>query len=563
MLQSDHIPTASLTQESRQYSQLDPAKQEIRLLSILPGYKADAIYSVLETRSLDDSPDFEALSYTWGDPDLVEDIFLNNYPFKITLNLSIALRHLRNPQTARVLWIDALCINQLDIQERNHQVGSTMGRIYSSALRVLVWLGEANARSNIAMDLLQDSASTETLTSAESLLVFDALLTRPWWERLWVVQEVVLAHSDPIIGCGDKWVPWETLFTRCTFFEMLRGESLDQSILRAFDLNKLRQQLTARGQPKHFASLIGALAYTVDYKVKDPRDRIYGCLGWVESIYREAILPDYEKAVHLVYWNVAKYILEEIYYGSLFSSFSYSHPPMDNLPSWVPEFGAQNTTSSYSPLTGISTAPFLPHLKHVSFYDENRVLRIAGIAVGTIETSIELKTIQDGFPKQIVHLEHIISSETEKSGDKKDLRSILQSARTHEPVLQVLLGGDDLEDHDGLRSYYKMLASQDAPTTDATNSSTSQQKARFISQFLPGRHFFITNTGFIGVAAAKAHETDIVSILYGEKRAIILRPHGAFYTIVGAAYVSGLMANSDEIINILLEHRQERLFDIR
>ena len=98
---------------------------------------------------LRDRPGYEALSYTWGDPLDTRTVMLKDQPFQVTKNLEAALRNLRHrlihgtKSNDRVLWIDAICINQTDIQERNVQVRRMLD-IYKSATRVVIWLGEGD-----------------------------------------------------------------------------------------------------------------------------------------------------------------------------------------------------------------------------------------------------------------------------------------------------------------------------------------------------------------------------------------------------------------------------------
>ncbi|KAG4433772.1 hypothetical protein IFR05_010739 [Cadophora sp. M221] len=116
----------------------------IRLVILEAGRGQDPVKCRLIHVSLDDDPQYEALSYAWGDPSVTTPIYLDGKTFSVTENLEAALVNLRdeslgNPKN-RVLWIDAICINQLHILERNDQV-HRMRRIYGNAVTVLIWLG--------------------------------------------------------------------------------------------------------------------------------------------------------------------------------------------------------------------------------------------------------------------------------------------------------------------------------------------------------------------------------------------------------------------------------------
>jgi hypothetical protein len=124
------------------YSPLDSSKGEIRLITLQPSQEHSAtIRCEIFQASLEEEPVFEALSYAWGDTTASSQIFANKDEFKVTVSLKTALRYIRDQNAVRMLWIDAICINQRDNMERSEQV-SLMGRIYSSAICDLLWLGE-------------------------------------------------------------------------------------------------------------------------------------------------------------------------------------------------------------------------------------------------------------------------------------------------------------------------------------------------------------------------------------------------------------------------------------
>ncbi|KAF2254492.1 hypothetical protein BU26DRAFT_417709, partial [Trematosphaeria pertusa] len=137
------------------YKPLTPTTQEIRLLTLLPGEWASPIECNVKHVDLDDGPEYEALSYTWGDLNDKVDIRVEGATFSVTRNLEVALRYLRHETQERVLWIDAVCINQVDSAEKSTQI-QAMYRIFSSADRVLAWTGKESNDSNTAMDLIEE-----------------------------------------------------------------------------------------------------------------------------------------------------------------------------------------------------------------------------------------------------------------------------------------------------------------------------------------------------------------------------------------------------------------------
>ena len=122
--------------------------QHVRLLTLLPGSFEDDIHVRLhpvETGS-HESPRYHALSYVWGSTDTNDHVLVDSgesqHSLPITRNLYVALQHLRHSSASRTMWVDAVCINQNDIEERNDQV-SRMAHIYKLAEKVILWLGPA------------------------------------------------------------------------------------------------------------------------------------------------------------------------------------------------------------------------------------------------------------------------------------------------------------------------------------------------------------------------------------------------------------------------------------
>ena|SRR5438045_831816 len=117
-----------------QYSPFDPKERQIRLVTLEPGAWLDRICCSIDTISFDGQPIYEALSYVWGDPENRRPIQLNDHLFEVTENLWMVLRRLRDHAIRRVLWVDAICINQTDNEEKSQQV-AMMGR-YTEAANV-------------------------------------------------------------------------------------------------------------------------------------------------------------------------------------------------------------------------------------------------------------------------------------------------------------------------------------------------------------------------------------------------------------------------------------------
>jgi len=139
---------------SFKYQRLSDPTGQIRLIRLLPGEKEQEIQCRIGSAKISSDSPFEAISYCWGDPNDTVAITCNDATLAITKSLHSALQHFRLPDKSRVLWTDAICINQSDDIEKGHQVG-LMREIYGQAKCVLIWLGPEENGSHLAMNLVQ------------------------------------------------------------------------------------------------------------------------------------------------------------------------------------------------------------------------------------------------------------------------------------------------------------------------------------------------------------------------------------------------------------------------
>jgi hypothetical protein len=137
------------------HNPLHTKKPQIRLLVLHPGRFDDPVSCRLKICYLKRHPAYEALSYVWGDAVATLPIYVGSQckRFEATTNLECALRHLRYSDRDRILWVDAICINQFDDAEKSHQV-RMMKKIFAGAKRVLAWLGPETADGQVAVQTL-------------------------------------------------------------------------------------------------------------------------------------------------------------------------------------------------------------------------------------------------------------------------------------------------------------------------------------------------------------------------------------------------------------------------
>ncbi|KAN0075032.1 Heterokaryon incompatibility protein (HET) domain containing protein [Elaphomyces granulatus] len=191
------------------YSSLSPGERDgsIRLLRLMPNRDETAVIECqLFNYTLESGKGthlYEALSYVWGNPDETVPIKIGEHCFmKVTKNLHAALLRLRNHSFERIVWVDAVCINQADDQEKAHQI-QNMTKIYGQASRVIIWLGEGTDDSDQAFEGIRNAAEDEVTDSLEEANrePILKLLERPWFRRIWVLQEAAAARCI-LIMCG-------------------------------------------------------------------------------------------------------------------------------------------------------------------------------------------------------------------------------------------------------------------------------------------------------------------------------------------------------------------------
>jgi hypothetical protein len=337
------------------YKPLDAHQDEIRLLILNPSEEADPVSCRIAHKALapgltqsknndDGISGYEALSYEWGKPldnrlgqplDKPEQfelhsIIVDGQAIGIRWNLHCALRQLRLSDEPRVLWVDALCINQEDGRERNHQV-TLMKMIYARADRTIMWLGvnqwsrlnpllRMKDFNNFSLRAIETGEAGYRLSDMELkyLSVWYGLLGASYWTRLWIIQEVVLSR-DVVLQLGDATATWEDFHRFCTGIDGLlagnrrNAEWLVESSTRVPFL--LCRQRIAKMQSPQEVPLFDLVLTFGKSLCMDIRDRIFGlhslcpqCCS--DSTPVEYAVPLYQKCEELTY----HYLLE--HYGA-------------------------------------------------------------------------------------------------------------------------------------------------------------------------------------------------------------------------------------------------------
>lgn len=267
------------------YDPLDTSQDSFRLCKLLLGeYGAPVECELFHDQLSGRSDLYYALSYTWGQTKGQRWIRLNGKPFHIQHNLFEALKAIRKADTDLVIWIDAVCINQLNLVERNHQV-SQMSKIYSNAKKVLAWVGPAANGSDFLLAYTKkhfgskvdekDGKRSEIPTASRedeesALRIFNLFIQRDYWHRAWIVQEIILA-KEVTIYCGTESVDGFRFFLMgCFNFAVNR--CTDATISNIF----VHRSSLEKGEPENLEQLLARYSRTC---CTDPRDRVFSLLS--------------------------------------------------------------------------------------------------------------------------------------------------------------------------------------------------------------------------------------------------------------------------------------------
>ena len=237
--------TGSRFDEAFRYDQCPfDNSEEIRILTLLEhgGRPNDPIECTLNTHilstTLDSDEDrYEALSYSWGTGVVDRQIKIcvgssKPYTFGVRSIFFAALKQLRLRDEPRPLWIDAICINQEDHEEKIAQVPK-MPQIYNGAHNVCVWLGDEDEDqgSRLAFNYIRRALNLDDfdrlVADSRTPQEWQALasgMTKPWFSRRWVIQEIALAKHATIY-CGTNHIPWSDFAEAVSLFEEVRPET--------------------------------------------------------------------------------------------------------------------------------------------------------------------------------------------------------------------------------------------------------------------------------------------------------------------------------------------------
>ncbi|KAL6163445.1 WD repeat-containing protein jip5 [Exserohilum turcicum] len=317
---------------------------------------------------------YTALSYCWGAPVFDQAIRIDNDSLQISQSLAGALRHLRLAEKSVFVWTDQICINQQDLAEKGQQI-PLMGMIYTHATNTLIWLGDVDGDDPArAFDLMETvytrlQGIDAQVTAADfgrldfppaldqAWWAVRQLLRRPWFSRLWTIQEAVLSRNlflkcGPASACWDDFAAWCACLEQTGILGWLTGNiDLDRelhdgrqstllppqgaSIVNSIQADRL--QGLALTQKEYLLNILVSTRYA---QATEAKDKVYGVLGIAES----TIVPDYSPSLSArdVYHEACLTQIPTFQY-ELLSCVDHDQPLQ---PSWVPDWSQARMTNA-------------------------------------------------------------------------------------------------------------------------------------------------------------------------------------------------------------------------
>ena len=563
----------------------------IRLIEIQAG---SALRCKLHHACLDDPPPYVALSYTWGAPVLSEAFPLDGKVFWVTKNLQEALRALGSGyrDAGRFLWVDAICIDQDNIPERNKQI-LLMTTIYAKATMVEAWLGMPSADSNLAFKTMTDFqnhlralakvCNNDIVAALASISAHDRavygppgsdvfrgwtaiseLCRRDWWRRAWIVQEAS-GRQDFEIWCGGMGVPWSAV--QATIFismELAKYPGLER--MANFDGGGalLLDDIRIRRQRGSRLELLNLLQAIRAYDCTDKKDKVYAVLGFASDVPPGGIVPDYAKSVEQIFTDVVRFCLTKPltqrlnFLGYVMRSAEDSTRLLnedESMPTWLPDWRARvvveplGKTITGGPCHGQrvygacgDSEPVVALIKrqlHVTGFCISHITEVLAVADDSIGSTIE----RTWTP--------------ENAADEYPLGGSVYEAFLHTLTVDVLRGMGTIlcRDHAMDWSYEDRRS--------ATLSGDENYKRRQVHVSMRnatfGRRLFWTAEGYMGLGPAAAKVGDQICVLHGGQVLYVLRARSANeHEFVGECYVHGLMDGEAMAMQMSLDLPDEK-----
>lgn len=553
-----------------EYNVLKCERDEIRLLRILPSIsQEDPVHCQLIHTSFHKAPSYRALSYTWGTKIAQEPIIISGKRLPASENLLGALRRLRSQaeDEGNYLWVDAVCIDQSNISERNDQIAK-MRIIFQKAQSVPIWIGKEKDNSSLAIQLAkklnagsrnQVIAMLHDPSIQDQLMALIILFRRQYWWRIWVIQEVACAKYATVL-CGDESISLTELSNTCDILKReehlllsiyLKSPSFVRTLTEGGPkgLQLSRYQTPDAIEPPLFELLLSHKSK----KSSDPRDKIYALIG-ISNSRKSYGQIDYSLSVRQVYTHTARHIIHDTRRLDIIC-VNQRALDSDDLPSWVPNW-TRPPQSRQPTIVGLqhSKPQFMASgdsYANVQFLQDGYVLRTTGIVVGRIQkTGLSFRrqlNSRDNNGRGLKVLHEWWNIVVSKKG--KSLEDQGAFCRT------VSCGNWTFNDDTEYAVRMKAIAvtiSEQSPKLGFPLSPLSMAKqtldekerlALLISACwtMNRRRLIVSDKGIIGLGPLNSSKEDFMCILPGCRFPVILRKIDDHYTLVGEAYIDAFM----------------------
>ncbi|KAF7917095.1 hypothetical protein BELL_0537g00070 [Botrytis elliptica] len=497
----------------------------------------------------ENKPEYEALSYIWGsaeNPITAHVLGESLATIQIGASLAVALRQLRYTDKPRILWIDSICINQSDMSERSHEIGR-MRNIFSFADRTIIWLGEEADDSTSALSTIEHFAKqveyiggglvacapgTKLMEWRHSNfhLPYDtktwssirALFRRPWFSRVWVLQEALLGDQRSSVQCGNTSIP----FTALRKAMLVLGRKVTTP-------SDIRSQLLSYAPgvlPDSMRELPELLRWAKHRNCSDPRDKIYGVLGLVSPLIAEGITCDYSIPVAEVYKSA---VLSHVTVTKRLYLLQHCQliQRFEGGLSWVPNWSFEDKSIMIGIVLGRYAAG---SSSAVTKYQAPMTLEVTGVFCTRI-TSV--KTKSSGNARET--FQAIRGWEPEGLSS----RDYIAGGSLIDAFLQTIYQGRTKERYPGLRIPHSWELRRSY--LEAVDKDNKDEDA--ILNYVYGLNysptaFITTEEGYMGIGPLGVEEGDYVCVLLGTELPIVLRPTPAGeFLVVGSYFIHGLM----------------------
>lgn len=307
------------TRSSGLYSALDFSVQQIRLFELHPNSSISEVRGTFHCVGLSSVPVYIALSYMWGEEDDMRPVCIDG---DRTMSVRGNLWHFLRLQSARIsqptlFWIDAICIDQSNVSERNHQVG-LMKSIYTMASHVNIWLGQERDDSDLAIKFLTRTAKRGLKPALHGFRqiwnrkIGQAMLDlyeRPYWRRMWIIQEII--HAENLtVWCGKGSFEWEA--AESLYLSLKTLEDTAWFAHHPYAIQVLQSpasiMMWQRAHWRHPDTPAPGLRTLIkifrDWQCGDLRDKVYALVGMADP--ESCVVPDYSRSARQVYYDVLK-----------------------------------------------------------------------------------------------------------------------------------------------------------------------------------------------------------------------------------------------------------------